>query len=221
VQEVAASELRAAIVRGDYPPGAKIPQEETARVFRVSLIPLREAMRTLAGEGLLTYEPQRGYFVSQISSDSLRQIFEARALIEGEIERVAIPRLASEDTRALRAHLLAHERAAESRDAVGMIDANRLFHFTIFAACENTWLLRCVTQLWDAIDPYRARAYERMWIEDEERVIPTEILAEHAEILDALERRARKQALRLLAGHRERGEALFNLLGQTADRGES
>ena len=60
------NELRAAIVRGELEPGAKILQEPTAQRLGVSLIPLREALKTLAAEGILSYLPQRGYFVTEL-----------------------------------------------------------------------------------------------------------------------------------------------------------
>jgi DNA-binding GntR family transcriptional regulator len=212
-EEIAAGELRAAIVRGDLAPGEKIRQEESARGFGVSLIPLREALRRLASEGLLTYRPQRGYFVAEVGDETLAAMYQARSLIEGEVESLAVPAMRPEDIAALRRHLKDESRAAEDREAVPMIEANRGFHFTIFERCDNEWLLRFVAQLWDAVDPYRVLAYRQMWAVPDEQLVPTEILVEHEEILDALERRAPKTALRLLERHRSRSKAMLGALG--------
>lgn len=209
---IAAGELRAAIVRGDLAPGAKIRQEATAQELGISLIPLREALKTLASEGLVTYLPQRGYFVTELPNDAIRQIYAVRSLLEAETERDAIPRIGAQETAAMRAHLLAEERAAEDRDAVAMIAANRGFHFAIFELCKNPWLVRFVTQLWDTIDPYRVLSYRQMWLVADERVIPTEILTEHERILVALEKRRHDRALRLLEQHRERSETFLKAL---------
>src|SRR3977135_2626925 len=88
---IAASELRAAIVRGDLAPGAKIRQEATAQELGISLIPLREALRTLASEGVGTYHPQRGYFVTELPNDAIRHIYVVRSLLETAAERGAGP----------------------------------------------------------------------------------------------------------------------------------
>jgi DNA-binding GntR family transcriptional regulator len=209
---IAASELRAAIVRGDLAPGAKIRQEATAQELGISLIPLREALKTLSSEGLVTYQPQRGYFVTELPNDGIRHIYAVRSLLEAEAERDAVPRVGRQETAAMRAHLLTQERAAEDRDAVAMIAANRGFHFAIFERCENPWLVRFVTQLWDTVDPYRVLSYREMWLQADERVIPTEILAEHERILVALEKRRHDRALRLLEQHRERSETFLKAL---------
>jgi DNA-binding GntR family transcriptional regulator len=118
----------------------------------------------------------------------------------------------------MRAHLLTQERAAEDRDAVAMIAANRGFHFAIFERCENPWLVRFVTQLWDTVDPYRVLSYRQMWLQADERLIPTEILAEHERIVVALENHRHELALRLLDQHRERSEAFLKALGTTGSR---
>lgn len=209
---IAASELRAAIVRGDLAPGAKIRQEATARELGISLIPLREALKTLAGEGVVTYRPQRGYFVTELPDEAIRHIYVARALLEAAIEADAMPRIGKRETAAMRAHLRTQARAADDHDAVAMIAANRDFHFTIFKCCDNPWLLRLVTQLWDAVDPYRVLSYRRMWLEADERLIPTEILAEHERIVVALEERNHELARRLLELHRERSETFLTAL---------
>jgi DNA-binding GntR family transcriptional regulator len=211
-EAIAANELRAAIVRGDLAPGAKIRQEATAQQLGVSLIPLREALKTLSSEGLLTYRPQRGYFVTELPGGAVHDIYVVRSLLEAETERHAMPHIGKDETAAMRAHLRTQERAAEDHDAVAMIAANRAFHFTIFGRCDNPWLVRFVTQLWDTVDPYRVLSYRRMWLDADERAITTEILAEHERIVTALEKRKHDRALRLLEQHRARSETFLRVL---------
>ena len=88
-QGIAAAELRAAIVRGDLAPGEKILQEATAEELGVSLIPLREALKTLASEGVVTYQPQRGYYVAELPMERIRELYLARNVLEAEVERLA------------------------------------------------------------------------------------------------------------------------------------
>jgi DNA-binding GntR family transcriptional regulator len=211
-EAIAAGELRAAIVRGDLAPGAKIPQELTAQQLGISLIPVREALKTLTTEGLVTYQPQRGYFVTELPDQSIEQIYAVRSLLESETERLAVPRLGPEQTGAMRAHLRTQQRAAEDHDAVAMISANRSLHFTIFDRCENRWLVRFVTQLWDSVDPYRVLLYRRMWLDRSQWPLANEILAEHDRIITALEQGRTERALRLLEQHRGGSEVLLKVL---------
>src|SRR3979411_1209728 len=104
-EAIAAAELRAAIVRGDLAPGDKIRQEITAQQLGISLIPLREALKTLASEGVVTYQPQRGYFVTDLPDQSIHHSYAVRSLLEAETERPAGPRISAPQTEAMRTHL--------------------------------------------------------------------------------------------------------------------
>jgi DNA-binding GntR family transcriptional regulator len=211
-EAIAAHELRKAIVAGELAPGAKIRQEATAAELGVSLIPLREALKTLTGEGVVTYLPQRGYFVTELPGSAIQEIYEVRALLEAECERNAVPRMGERDTQRMREQLRVQELAVEARDAVAMIEGNRGFHFAMFDRCENPWLVRFVTHLWDTVDPYRVLSYRRMWLRDDERMVPAEILAEHDRIVSAIESGRHQRALGLLEKHRERSEAFLRIL---------
>jgi DNA-binding GntR family transcriptional regulator len=216
MEGVAAAELRAAIVRGDLVPGEKILQEATAEELGVSLIPLREALKTLASEGVVTYQPQRGYFVTELPIERIHELHLARSLLEAEVERLAVPKLDDGPLEIMRAQVRVQRRAVAERDAVEMITANRTFHFTIFQQCENSWLIRFVAQLWDALDPYRVLSYRRMWLQPDDELLPEEILAEHDRILEALESGDRDSALLLLREHRERSQAFLAALTPSA-----
>lgn len=211
-EQIAATELRDAIVRGDLSPGDKIPQEATAAQLGISLIPLREALRTLASEGIVTYAPQRGYFVTELPADAIRDIYAVRDLLESAIERDAVGHLRPEDLAAMRAHLRDQARAVDERDPVDTIATNRAFQFVIFDRCANAWLVRFATQLWDTLDPYRVLSYRRIWMDDPDGTVPREILAEHDRILTALERGSTDRAMRLLAKHRTRSETFIRTL---------
>jgi DNA-binding GntR family transcriptional regulator len=211
-EAIAAAELRNAIIRGDLAPGSRIRQEATAQQLGISLIPIREALKTLAGEGIVTYHAQRGYFVTELPATAITDIYAVRDLLERQAEQLAIPNLTVDHLAAMRGHLRDQARAVDAEDAVEMIATNRRFHFTIFDRCENAWLTRFVTQLWDTLDPYRVLSYRRMWLEDPQRHVPAEILKEHERILTALERRKPDRALQLLEKHRARSETFLRVL---------
>jgi DNA-binding GntR family transcriptional regulator len=212
---IVAAELRGAIVRGDLAPGAKILQEATAEELGVSLIPMREALKTLAGEGIVTYRAQRGYFVAELPVERIRELYLAREVVEEQTERLAIPAIVTQDLEAMRGQLRIQERAVDERDPVEMIAANRTFHFTIFQRSGNAWLVRFAAQLWDALDPYRVLSYRRMWLEQDQQLLPQEILTEHERILGALEVEDAELALTLLCRHRERSKAFLAALTPT------
>jgi DNA-binding GntR family transcriptional regulator len=218
-EAIAASEVRAAIVRGDLEPGAKILQEATARELGVSLIPLREALKTLASEGVVTYEPQRGYFVTELPSERVGELYELRELLEAETERRAVERVDEHAIELMRSMIRAEVRAIEERDAVEMIAANRTFHFAVFESCENAWLVRFVTQVWDALDPYRVLSYRRMWLEADQELVPEQIVSEHERIVSALARGKGERALELLRRHRSRSHEFIVALTPASDAG--
>jgi DNA-binding GntR family transcriptional regulator len=146
--------------------------------------------------------------------ETIRELYAARAVLEAHIESIAVALVDEEDIAVMRDQLRIQERAVEDRDAVEMIAANRRLHFTIFNRCENPWLLRFVTQLWDSADPYRVLAYRRMWLDADRHVIPAEVLAEHERIVDALERGKHDRVVKLLERHRERSEVFLQALTQ-------
>jgi DNA-binding GntR family transcriptional regulator len=209
-EAIAAAELRDAIVRGDLAPGAKIRQEATAQQLGISLIPVREALKTLASEGVVTYRAQRGYFVTELPANAISEIYAVRELLEHATEQQAIPNLTAADLQAMGVHLREQGRAVQDQDPVEMIATNRRFHFAVFDRCPNTWLVRFVRQLWDTLDPYRVLSYRRMWLVDPERL--SVILDEHERILSALGNRHPKEALRLLEEHRARSENFIRVL---------
>ena len=208
-EAVALAELRDAIVRGDLPPGAPIRQSAAAEELGLSVIPVREALKTLAGEGIVTYQAQRGYAVAELRPESVDGIFRLRELLEGEAESAAAPRLRPEDLAAMRA-------ATEAGDPHAAIIANRAFHFALLDRCDNEWLLRFVRQLWDGLEPHRALAYRRTAAEGD-RGRADLIVQEHGGIVDALAAGDTAAALAALAAHRQGGQGDFHRLLPTGD----
>lgn len=207
-EETAAAELREAIMRGDLPPGAAIRQDATARELGVSVIPVREALKTLASEGLIIYRPQRGYTVAELHPESLDGIFRVRELLEGEAERAGVRRATQRTLAHMRIALHEHAEAVRAEDVVEVIAANREFHFALFDLCDNALLLRYVRQTWDTLDPHRAVAYRRA-LAAGHRHRDGRMRAEHQAIVDALTAGAQERALGLLRVHRADGHATF------------
>src|SRR6186713_370775 len=99
--ERAGDALRTAILEGELVPGQRVSQEAWAARAGVSLIPVREALRVLAGEGLVTYRPRRGYVVTELDVADLEEVYRLRRTLEAEALRLGVPRASDDDVAAL------------------------------------------------------------------------------------------------------------------------
>jgi DNA-binding GntR family transcriptional regulator len=171
------AELRARILRGDLPAGAPLRQEELAESLGVSRVPVREALRMLEAEGHVSYAAHRGYRVAELGIEDVVETYHLRALIEDDLVRRSMARLAEQDlARVERAHaalasleesvLRESTRPQQSdagRTAEALARANRTFHWTVLRPGPRAD--RILTTLWDTSDAYRAR-----WFADPDNV---------------------------------------------------
>lgn len=176
-------------------PGARIEQREAAALLGCSIVPLREALKTLEAEGHLVYSPQRGYFVTDLDLRELLETYRIRDLLEDEAVREAVPRADDETIRRLREFLEAGERGAEQGDVKAVMTANRSFHFTLYELSGMPRLVRLIRTLWDLTDRYRT-VYN---LDPQRRSL---VLDEHAAILDAVADRDAERVVVLLRTHR-------------------
>ena len=96
-QDIVLVSVRKAILSGVLGPGARLRQEELADVFGTSRIPVREALRALEYEGLVTSVPHRGFTVTALDADDVEEVYDLRILLESEAVRLALPLLTDED----------------------------------------------------------------------------------------------------------------------------
>jgi DNA-binding transcriptional regulator YhcF (GntR family) len=113
---LAYDEVRGMIVAGSLAPGSRLGQGELADQLGISRGSVREALRRLAGDGLVEFEVNRGFFVSDLGLGQVRQRLEARLVLEPEVARLAAERRTGDDVAAMRS-AIATERAARSSDA--------------------------------------------------------------------------------------------------------
>lgn len=123
--------LRAGIIEGAHPPGARITEQEIAESAGVSRTPVREALRRLEAEGLLRFVPHQGAFVTAWSVQDAEDIFELRAMLEGYGARLAAGKATNADVSELR--LLAEAQCKEASErSPGYLeriaDLNSQFH---------------------------------------------------------------------------------------------
>ncbi len=128
----AAEELiRERIISGELPPGAALNQEELAREFGMSRIPIRDALRSLASEGLVQLRAHATASVTPLSIADLQELYEIRIALEPMLSRLALPELTLDHFAAMAASL-AEMKGAD--DTAVWLRANNSFHQQMYAA---------------------------------------------------------------------------------------
>ncbi len=158
-QQHAVESLRAMIVSGQLVPGERVNQDQVAASVGTSVAPLREALRVLEQEGQVTYRPRRGYFVTELRAEDLREIYELRRVLEERAARHVLPTL--DEDAFERIALAARDcyDAAAADDVIAELEANRRFHFAILAAPDRPHTMRLIRTLWESTEAYRAMYY--------------------------------------------------------------
>ena len=193
-------ELRSALAAGRLMPGQQLVQEDLAEDLGVSRVPIRESLKILEGEGHVTYHPNRGYFVTELSADDLIELYRIRQILEAEALAQAVLEVSDADIADIESILEQVEQAAESGDVERLTEANRAFHFSIIELSGMNRLSRLIRQLWDASDIYRT-VYFRDPVNRER------VHSEHREIIDALKARDAQALIRAQNSHREQAVA--------------
>lgn len=149
-QEQVYESLRSAIVSGELAPGERINIRQLARQFEVSEIPVREALKALAGENLIQIAPYAGAMVSPISATDISELGEIRLRLEPWGTGLAAPHLTQGDLGELAAHMEEMEEALGVGDMIRFAQADRAFHGLIFSRCPNRRLGELLSNLWVA-----------------------------------------------------------------------
>jgi len=150
-QELVTDAIRSAILFGRFRPGDKLDQTELADELKVSRSPVRDALRTLAAEELITYFPHRGTVVTERSVSELRELLFIRKLLEGAAARRAAPLMTDEILAQLES-IIAEARASNDMNLV--LALNNEFHTTLYGAFEQPYLIHQIQKLRNKIAPY-------------------------------------------------------------------
>lgn len=192
--------LREMIVRGELADGAHISEAQLCARFEVSRTPLREALKALSVEGLVTLRPNRGATVARLDPAELADLFEAKGAVEHFIGLNAAARASDADLatlEALHARLVAAEAAVAPQ---AYTELNEAFHLGLARLAGNAELLAFYERLQARILRVRFRIND-----DPARV--RESLAEHEAIMAALKARARLDLAERLVEHNRRTAA--------------
>ena len=145
-----ADRLRSDILEGRLKPGQWLRQERLAQEQGVSQTPVREALKQLAGEGLVEHVPYRGIRVVEFSVEDVEDLYACRAFIEGMSARYAARHITEAELADLTLVYERMIRCVTPDDLAEYRELNRLFHSGIFAASRRSYLVRTLAQLWSA-----------------------------------------------------------------------
>jgi len=188
-----AEHLRRAIFGGEFAAGERIRQETLAKQLGSSRLPVREALRTLEGEGLVTLEVNKGARVTALDSDELDLLYGARLRIEPFVAADSVPRLTNARIEHARS-LLETIESGVTPERFLVLD--REFHLLSYEGCRSAHLKSIVERLWNSTQQYR-RAFITRTGEDWSRATN----AEHRLMLDAVEDRNADVVSALVASH--------------------
>jgi len=193
-----AERLREQIFNRELEPGSWIDEQKLTAELGISRTPLREALKVLAVEGLVTMKVRRGAYVTEMSTDDVRQVYHLLALMEsdaaGDVARNASP----EELAQLRGLHDRLEREVHQREF--FFATNEAFHIQLLVIAGNRWRQQIVADLRKVMKLNRHHSLFKQGR-------PEESLNEHRALMDALERRDGALATRLMRAHFDNGLA--------------
>lgn len=188
-----AAVLRDAILVGEYQPGERIRQDELAEKTGASRLPVREALRALEAEGLVTVIANTGAWVTRLSIEECHELYQMRERLEPLLLRMNVPLLPEAAIDGL--ELLA-DTMELADDVERFLRLDREFHLSCLEAATTRVLGDTVHSLWNRTQHYR-RAVTRLFYSDGDHSVHYD----HHLIVGALRRRDEEEAERVLTGH--------------------
>lgn len=194
LHEEVAARLRTMVFEQQLKPGDWIDELKLAGDWQISRTPLREALKVLASEGLVTLVPRQGCKVTELSEDDADELFPVMALLEGRCAYEAVRKAKPADVKALRRLHEVLEKHAAAHDVDGYYRANHEFHTKVQALADNRWLDRATNDLRKFLRLLRGRQLN--WpgrIDDS--------INEHRVLIAAIEQGDAARAERLMHDH--------------------
>jgi DNA-binding GntR family transcriptional regulator len=153
--EKAFEALHDAIIGGSLAPGERLTIEDLANALGMSPMPIREALRRLDAAGLVVNTPHRSSRVAELSIEDLREVYDARLLLEIPAIRGAAEKF-TEKNRDEASRLLArHVGALNTNNPAEALRFHTDFHFALYRAAGSRWLIRLISPLWESAERYR------------------------------------------------------------------
>ncbi|MCA8273475.1 GntR family transcriptional regulator [Burkholderia sp. AU30280] len=191
--DAVAASLREMIVNGELQAGERLVERDLAERFGISRIPMREAIQRLEREGLLEIFRNRGAVVRMLSASDVQEIYDMRALLEGDAIHRSVKRL--DDETLARAELV-HRLLGESNVPRRQGELNREFHALLYSCCGNERQLKAIAELRSQVERYER--LQATLLAD-----TPSFQVEHEEILQACRERNARGARAMTVAHLE------------------
>ena len=201
-----ADRLRELIIEGELPPGGRLNERHLCERMDVSRTPLREALRLLAHEKLVTVVPNRGAFVAHMSAEAVRQSFEIMGALEALAAELACHHITDEEVNEIAALTFEMQACHARRDLPGYYRLNRVVHDAMTAASRNAVLAEVMHRLNLRIQNLRFRSNLDVgkW---------NSAAREHLQMVELLSQRDSEGLARLMRTHLARkAEAVLAML---------
>lgn len=179
LRDVVFNTLRKAILTGELKPGERLMEIHLANRLGVSRTPIREAIRKLELEGLVTMIPRRGAEVAQITEKSLKDVLEVRRALDALCAELACERITEQGKAQLAAACGEFEKATKTKDTTVIAKADVALHDIIVAATGNQRLVQLVNNLAEQMYRYRFE-----YIKDESQ--HEKLIEEHRMIYESI-----------------------------------
>ena len=160
LREMVYEELKMQILKGSIIPGTRMMEVELAEEMGVSRTPIREAIRKLEKEGLVTIEPRRGAYASMISTEDMVEILEVRQDLEGLAAYFAADRMTKSQMEELKQVSNSYNEAVMQGNMEAMIKHDTRFHHIIVESCRNKILVQMIEQLQELVLRFRYIYYD-------------------------------------------------------------
>jgi len=181
LREIIYNRIRENITCGKLAPAERLVEDRLAEEFKASRSPVREALRLLEAEGLVSFERNKGFTVAKLSIKQVDEIFELRSLLESYAARRAAERISKKGVARLWEYQAQQRSAAQSVDLQAWLRANNLFHNSLYSHCDNSLLIQSINNLKRRVNRYHFVTVTVPWQFDT-------YLEQHEAILQACEK---------------------------------
>jgi DNA-binding GntR family transcriptional regulator len=147
--DLAYRRLRDGMRGGEYPPGERLREADVAKSLNISRTPVREALRRLEAEGLLSYDTRGGLIVTKVDQEMILELYAMREMLEGAASRLAARHASDIEIEVLRR--LVREEGELPDDPAKRDEYNFRFHQAVYRSAHNRYLLRVLSTLHDAM----------------------------------------------------------------------
>jgi DNA-binding GntR family transcriptional regulator len=191
--------IREKIFEHELKPGAWVNEKELTEELQISRTPLREAIKVLAAEGLITMKLRRGAYVTEVETSDVSNIFQVISILEAQAAFDVAKNATENELEILDKIHTRLEKAAADRDIDGFFELNQEFHDLIQKFAGNPWMRKVIQDLRQVLKLQRKNSLRKIGRVEQS-------LTEHRQILSALIGRKPEQAKELMLNHLQHGQ---------------